>query len=86
MTTEERQQKEREFLIGLTELTRKTGIEICGCGCCGSPTLNAAEGLGRPESGYAQCSGQCDSEVKWVSRCDEWDWERHAAEIVREVA
>ena len=27
------------FLIDLTALTKKHGIEIAGCGCCGSPYL-----------------------------------------------
>lgn len=29
-----------KFLEELTELTKKYGIEIGGCGCCGSPWLN----------------------------------------------
>lgn len=33
-------EKEKEFLIGLTELSRKTGIIVTGCGCCGSPSLS----------------------------------------------
>jgi hypothetical protein len=28
------------FLDELTELTRRYGIEIWGCGCCGSPGLS----------------------------------------------
>lgn len=27
------------FLNELSELTRKHGIKICGCGCCGSPWI-----------------------------------------------
>ena len=29
------------FLVGLTQLTRKHGIVIHGCGCCNSPSLHA---------------------------------------------
>ena len=29
-----------KFLEELAELTKKHGIEICGCGWCGSPWLN----------------------------------------------
>jgi len=29
----------QQFLSELTELTRKTNIEVWGCGCCGSPGL-----------------------------------------------
>lgn len=28
-----------KFLYGLTKLTLKFGVEIAGCGCCGSPFL-----------------------------------------------
>lgn len=28
-----------EFLAGLTELSKKTGISLASCGCCGSPWL-----------------------------------------------
>lgn len=30
---------QKEFLMGLTLLTKTTGIAIKGCGCCGSPYL-----------------------------------------------
>jgi len=35
------QERADEFLQELSELTRKHGIVIYGCGCCGSPTLEA---------------------------------------------
>lgn len=31
------------FLEELSELTKRYGIEICGCGCCGSPWLKNLE-------------------------------------------
>jgi len=31
--------KIREFIKGLDELSAKTGIAIGGCGCCGSPLI-----------------------------------------------
>lgn len=34
------EQKLQEFLKELTDLTRKYGIGISGCGCCGSPSLD----------------------------------------------
>ncbi len=35
------------FLKELTELTTQYGIEISGCGCCGSPRLSKVEGSGK---------------------------------------
>jgi len=38
----ERPDEERrmhEFVVELTALTRKHGVSVCGCGCCGSPWL-----------------------------------------------
>lgn len=32
-------EEEIEFLRGLDELSRRTGVIIAGCGCCGSPSL-----------------------------------------------
>lgn len=32
-------QNMQNFLDDLAEITKKYGIEICGCGCCGSPWL-----------------------------------------------
>lgn len=32
-------EREQQFLDGLTELTKRTGVVIAGCGCCGSPFL-----------------------------------------------
>lgn len=33
------------FLLELTALTKKHGIEIWGCGCCGSPSLSRLSAL-----------------------------------------
>ena len=32
-------QNMQNFLDDLAEITKKYGIKICGCGCCGSPWL-----------------------------------------------
>lgn len=40
MTYDER---EVEFLKELTALTKKYKIQIWGCGCCGSPSLDCIE-------------------------------------------
>ena len=79
MKTEE--DRKVEFLIGLAKLSRETGIAIGGCGCCGSPSIDAL----KPEElderagygyGYA-------GEVSWISPSDSYDWERFADGIVR---
>jgi hypothetical protein len=48
---------EKAFLKELTALTHKYGIEIVGCGCCGSPWLCSSPWMGgKPDlderSGY----------------------------------
>lgn len=35
--------KVNDFLKELSELTEKYGIEIGGCGCCGSPYLSGKD-------------------------------------------
>ena len=56
----------RDFLEGLTKLTRETGVEIAGCGCCGSPFLMP---LSEDESGPSWRYGEPIngvSEVAWM--------------------
>lgn len=40
-----------EFLKELSELTKKYGLEICGCGCCGSPWIADLKSEFRNEDG-----------------------------------
>ena len=78
---EELSEKERAFLIGLEKLTRKTGIKIGGCGCCGSPFLSevgetalaVAAGYGR---GY-------NDEIRWIDPEDDFAWESYSESIVK---
>lgn len=75
-------ERKKEFLIGLTKLTRATGIVISGCGCCGSPNLDAIEdeSLSEDRSGY----GYGDhGKVEWLAPCDASDWERYSESIVK---
>ncbi len=63
MKTED--ERKAEFLIGLARLTRETGVVIGGCGCCGSPYLDAREpGQMEERAGYGY--GFSD-EVAWIS-------------------
>ena len=76
------EEKYRQFIIGLEKLTRETGIEIAGCGCCGSPFLDQAT-ITSPESGY-KTSNSYD-EVEWIDPSDIHDWENHRAGIIKET-
>jgi bacterioferritin-associated ferredoxin len=75
----EQQTKEQEFLRGLAELSRRTGIIIGGCGCCDSPFLEVmTEEEAHPDAGYALID-----EVRWVHPGEEYNWERHSKGIVK---
>jgi hypothetical protein len=74
-------EKEREFIIGLNELTRKTGIAVGGCGCCSSPFLIelATDELG-DGAGYGS---DYASEVQWISPVNKYDWEEYKDTIYK---
>lgn len=57
------EQRELEFLKGLTELSMRTKISICGCGCCDSPYLGTLTGkdFKNQNAKYELKGGQ----VKW---------------------
>ena len=80
MKTEE--QRMEDFLVGLTKLTRDTGIVISGCGCCGSPRLDVlgSEEFAHEEAGYGY--GYSDK-VTWISPSDPYDWESYSDSIAR---
>lgn len=69
------------FLIGLAKLSRETGIAIGGCGCCGSPSIDALKPEELDErAGY----GYGDAgQVLWISPSDSYNWERFADSVVR---
>lgn len=72
--------KEQEFMIGLEALTRKIGIKICGCGCCGSPFLDDAK-ITSAESGYGYGA---EGKVEWMDPKEEWgNWEKYKVSIVK---
>lgn len=74
-------EKEVLFLIGLEKLTRDTGIEIAGCGCCSSPFLDEAK-ITSKDSGY---SCENSGRVIWIDPSDEYDWEEFSGSIVKEA-
>jgi hypothetical protein len=59
----EQELKEKAFLIELTELTRKHGIQVVGCGCCGSPSLYPLQ-PGEEFGHYGNANSVCDFE--WI--------------------
>lgn len=70
---------ERHFLLELTRLTRRTGIAVHGCGCCGSPFLKE---VALPEgSGYAVTPA---AQIVWVEPGDAYDWNHYRDAIVKE--
>jgi hypothetical protein len=70
-----------EFLIGLARLSRETGIAIGGCGCCGSPSLDALDPEELDErAGYGYGHA---GEVSWISPSDSYNWKSFAASVVR---
>ena len=72
--------QEKQFMIGLTALTHKTGVIISGCGCCGSPDIHDAskEELADLRAGYAYTE-----KVSWISPEDDYDWEHYFESIVK---
>ena len=65
--------QENAFLKELTALSRKHGIAVGGCGCCGSPYLHAIVAI--PEAGYVDWD--C---VRWCAPGD-WDWKEMKSKV-----
>ena len=53
-----------QFLAELTELTKKHGIAIGGCGCCGSPWITSDVDVGDDQSGY--CVDEYGDNLTWI--------------------
>jgi hypothetical protein len=70
--------KTKAFLLELRALTVKHGVEIGGCGCCGSPWLAEAD-VSDERAGY--CYGKRG--LRWVTPTDEWLWSNFGESVVR---
>lgn len=77
-----KEDRKHAFLVCLEILTRKTGVKIVGCGCCGSPEIVEASGdeLGDLDAGYGY---GYSGEVVWVSHADAYHWRNFSKSIVR---
>jgi hypothetical protein len=70
------------FILGLRELTKKHGVSIGGCGCCGSPWLDEDADVSDERAGYSEdSSGEL---LRWVAPSDKRVWEKYSASIVRQ--
>lgn len=58
-----KQELEDQFIMELTALTRKYGISIDGCGCCGSPYLDTETDTSDERACYFVNNG----EIKWFT-------------------
>jgi len=76
MSEEERR---KQFLLELRELTMKHGISIGGCGCCGSPYLDTDVDVSDSRAGYVYGNG---SELEWLAPSDGNWWEINSEDVV----
>lgn len=58
------EERKAQFLLELTELTKKHGIAIGGCGCCGSPWISNAVYVEGRHFGY--CCDENDDDLTWT--------------------
>lgn len=57
--------KFKEFMDELTQLSKKHGVVVCGCGCCSSPYLLSME-TSEVDGGYTIRYG-CDN-LTWTTK------------------
>ena len=75
-------EKIKAFMIGLTKLTKETGVVIGGCGCCGSPYVSVTDAKDIDDARAAYGYGYA-GEVAWLTPTKEDSWESFSDSIVR---
>ena len=53
------------FLLDLTELSKRHGLLIWGCGCCGSPVVEKVRNPDKHRDGHYETS-YCGHDLEWV--------------------
>lgn len=67
-----------QFLVEITELSRKYRVLINGCGCCGSPSLEALPASGKY---YKMKDGSGYGELKWFESDKDVEWAKDDIEV-----
>jgi len=73
----DRTKRRRAFLTELGELTKKYGVAIGGCGCCGSPWLDDDADVSDERAGYSEGGG----ELQWITPGDIYLWEAYLNQL-----
>jgi hypothetical protein len=60
-------EREADFLADLTALSRKHGIVVTGCGCCGSPSLVEAGSDDYAVDGHYSTDTDSRLDFDWVT-------------------
>lgn len=73
---------ERNFIIELEQLSRKYKLQIAGCGCCGSPSIEAIEDVDLAE----QAGYMYEDQLRWVAPGNfDWDYHNGSNNVVKGV-
>lgn len=72
-------QNEKDFIKELEQLSRKYKIAVGGCGCCGSPYLDAL----KSEAIHDGAGYSYEDRLMWISKDDSYDWDSLNVGIIK---